>query len=140
MYRIFNSIHKYPRALHRVRVRDPARARVHTRLHSARTCSSENVGVSSPFSPSLFASLSVSPFFSSPFFPPFLFPPRTVSIRPPADLLFPPRADSREPPVSYSGKNEVAYFLSLVTNRLPGFPGNETKILLVGQGAPRREK
>lgn len=106
-----------------------------------------------------FLSLFLS-FVSSPLFLRCLFSPYTVSIRraPRLELSFPPRAfaesreseretGGREPreslPLSYYGKNEVAYFLCLVTNRLssPGRrPENETKILLVGPGrAPTRE-
>lgn len=161
MYRIFNSIHKYPGALCRVRVCNAGAQTLPVRV-------AENVSVSSL----LFSSLLLPPLSPFPSVPLFLFFPLPLS--PPCTSIYSPRSlprslisfsrfrelaaerertereekrkrdrELRKLPVSYYGKNEVAYFLCLVTNRLssPGRrPENETKILLAGRGAPRREK
>lgn len=151
MYRIFNSIHKYPRAVYvrgrRARVYARACSRTNTRARALHVRATENVNVSSLFSPSLRATtaclslfLSVSLSFSRAICPSsfFSFFPYTISIHrvpslpAPRSLVSSSRRrarretgeiEPREPRRVTPAKNEVAYFLRLVTNRLSFLPG-----------------
>jgi len=117
MYRIFNSIHKYPRALRRVRVCARARALAYVQLKTSAFLLLSllllllaSVRLFFPLPSPLSLSLSLSPSRRDP---------RTVSIRRWRSVSC-SRALARIRQANYSGKNEVAYFLSLVTNRLAG--------------------